>query len=287
VRMAQSESSEIVAGTGDATNTTGVAPAQAATLPAPAPLEVVGPPQAPPVEGQPEGPTTVLLIGAHPDDAEFSSAGTVAKWVAAGLHVVYVVVTSGDKGTADKSMTNARLSSTREQEQVAAAREAGVEEVVFLHFPDGLVQPDLKLRGEITRLIRRYRPYAVMVHDPLTMFYNNQFINHPDHRAVGTATIDAIYPTARDPLQYPEQITAEGLEPHKVKEIYLWGSDQPNVVSDITETLDKKIAALKHHASQIGLPEELAERIRTRAAETGALAGVPYGESYRRVVMRS
>src|SRR5689334_14737432 len=187
--MAQSESGEIVAGTGDAKNTTGVAESQAATLPAPAPLEVVGPPQAPAVEGQPEGPTTVLLIGAHPDDAEFSSAGTIAKWVAAGLHVVYVVVTSGDKGTADKTMTNARLSNTREQEQVAAAREAGVEEVVFLRFPDGLVQPDLKLRGEITRLIRRYRPYAVMVHDPLTMFYNNQFINHPDHRAVGTATV--------------------------------------------------------------------------------------------------
>ena len=132
VGMAQSESSESVAGTGDVKDTTGVAPAQAATLPAPAPLEVVGPPQAPAVEGQPESPTTVLLIGAHPDDAEFSSAGTIAKWVAAGRQVVYVVVTSGDKGTPDKTMTNARLSITREQEQVAAALEVGVEEVVFL-----------------------------------------------------------------------------------------------------------------------------------------------------------
>ncbi|HMA34484.1 MAG TPA: PIG-L deacetylase family protein [Chloroflexia bacterium] len=255
--------------------------------PAPAPLELIGPPQAPAVEGAPAGPTTVLLIAAHPDDPEFSSAGTIAQWVAAGLHVVYVLVTSGDKGTADKAMTNARLSSAREQEQLAAAHEVGVDEVVFLRFPDGLVQPDLRLRGEITRQIRRYRPYAVLVHDPLTLFYNNQFINHPDHRAVGTATVDAIYPTARDPLQYPEQITEEGLEPHKVKEIYLWGSDQANVVSDISAVLDKKIAALRHHATQVGPAEELADRIRTRAGETGALAGVPYGEAYRRVVMRA
>lgn len=263
--------------------------ASSTTTPAPAAplLPLLEPPQAPPVEGAPPTPTTVLLIAAHPDDPEFGSAGTIAKWVAAGLHVVYVLVTSGDKGTADKAMTNARLSSAREQEQLAAAREVGVEEVVFLRFPDGLVQPDLVLRGEITRQIRRYRPYAVLVHDPLTLFYNNQFINHPDHRAVGTATVDAIYPTARDPLQYPEQITEEGLEPHKVKEIYLWGSDQPTGVSDISATLEQKIAALRHHATQVGPPEELAERIRTRSAETGALAGVPYGESYRRVVMRN
>ncbi|MGI8586361.1 MAG: PIG-L family deacetylase [Candidatus Nephthysia bennettiae] len=250
-------------------------------------LEIAGIPQAPPAEGVPAEPTTVLLIAAHPDDPEFSSAGTVAKWVKAGLHVVYVLVTSGDKGTADKAMTNARLSSAREEEQLAAAREVGVEEVVFLRYPDGLVQPDLKLRGDITRQIRRYRPYVVMVHDPLTLFYSNQFINHPDHRAVGTATVDAIYPTARDPLQYPEQITEEGLEPHKVKEIWLWGSDQPTVVSDISEVIDSKIAALRHHATQVGPPEALDERIRTRAGESGALAGVPYGESYRRVVMRA
>jgi LmbE family N-acetylglucosaminyl deacetylase len=250
-------------------------------------LEVVGPPQAPaPEDGSPAGPTTVLLIAAHPDDPEFSSAGTIAKWVAAGLRVVYVLVTSGDKGTPDKTMTNARLSSAREQEQLAAAREVGVEEVVFLRFPDGLVQPDLKLRGEITRQIRRYQPYAVMVHDPLTLFYNNQFINHPDHRAVGTATVDAIYPTARDPLQYHEHIAEEGLDPHKVKEIWLWGTDQPTVVSDISETIERKIAALTHHATQVGPPDQLAERIRTRAAEIGALAGVPDGEAYLRLVMR-
>ncbi|MDQ2806184.1 MAG: PIG-L family deacetylase [Chloroflexota bacterium] len=270
-----------------ATNPTPAPAAPAATAPMVASLPLAGPPQAPAVEGAAAGPTTVLLIAAHPDDPEFSSAGTIAKWVAAGLRVVYIMVTSGDKGTPDKTMTNARLSSTREQEQLAAAHEVGVEEVVFLRFPDGLVQPDLKLRGEITRQIRRYQPYAVLVHDPITLFYNNQFINHPDHRAVGTATVDAIYPTARDPLQYPEQITDEGLEPHKVKEIWLWGSDQPTVVSDISDEIERKVAALTHHATQVGPPAELAERIRTRAAEVGAQAGVPYGEAYRRVIMRA
>jgi LmbE family N-acetylglucosaminyl deacetylase len=252
-------------------------------------LEVVGPPQAPAVEGAPAGPTTVLLVAAHPDDPEFSSGGTVAKWIAAGVRVVYVLATSGDKGTPDKTMTNARLSSTREQEQLAAAREVGIPEddVVFLRFPDGLLQPDLALRGAITRQIRRFRPYAVLVHDPITVFHANQFINHPDHRAVGMATVDAIYPTARDPLQYPEQITEEGLEPHKVKEIYLWGSEHPTVVSEIGDTLDRKLAALRHHASQVGLATDLEERIRSRAAEAGALGGVPYGEIYRRVVMRA
>jgi len=272
---------------GSGTDTTGATAGQGPATPVVATLPLVGPPQAPAVEGAAAEPTTVLLIAAHPDDPEFSSAGTIAKWVAAGLRVVYVMVTSGDKGTPDKTMTNARLSSTREQEQLAAAREVGVEEVVFLRFPDGLVQPDLKLRGEITRQIRRFQPYAVLVHDPITLFYNNQFINHPDHRAVGTATVDAIYPTARDPLQYPEQITDEGLEPHKVKEIWLWGTDQPTVVSDISDVIERKIAALAHHATQVGPPAELAERIRTRASEVGAQAGVPYGESYRRVVMRA
>src|SRR5690349_9456648 len=171
-----------------ATNTTGATAFQTPVAPTSTPLELVGPPQAPAVEGQPAEPTTVLLVAAHPDDPEFSSGGTMAKWVAAGVHVVYVLVTSGDKGTADKTMTNARLSSAREQEQLAAAREVGVEEVVFLRFPDGLVQPDLQLRGEITRQIRRFRPYAAMVPDPLPLFSNNQFTNHPDNRARGPAT---------------------------------------------------------------------------------------------------
>ncbi|MEO8288356.1 MAG: PIG-L deacetylase family protein [Chloroflexota bacterium] len=227
----------------------------------------------------------VLLVAAHPDDAEFSSAGTVAHWVRSGIDVVFVVVTSGDKGTPDRDMTNARLSSLREDEQRAAAARVGVTNVNFLRFPDGELLPNLELRGAITRMIRMYKPYVVMTHDPLTLFYNNEFINHPDHRAVGQATVDAIYPTARDPLQFPEQ-TREGLEPHKVKEIYLWGSDQSNVVVDISETIDDKIEALKEHITQVGPPDEMAERIRTRSAQTAEPHGLKYAEVFRRVVMR-
>jgi LmbE family N-acetylglucosaminyl deacetylase len=227
----------------------------------------------------------VLLVAAHPDDPEFSSAGTVANWVRHGLEVIYVLATSGDKGTPDRDMTGDRLSNMREDEQRAAAARVGVSEVVFLRFPDGELVPSLELRGAVTRMIRLYKPYAVMTHDPLTLFYDNQFINHPDHRAIGLATIDAIYPTARDPLQFNEHIR-EGLEPHKVKEIYLWGSDQPNVLVDIGDTIEDKIEALQAHVSQVGQNTELAERIKTRAAQIAEPYGLRYAEAFRRIVMR-
>jgi LmbE family N-acetylglucosaminyl deacetylase len=227
----------------------------------------------------------VLLVAAHPDDPEFSSAGTVAQWVRSGIEVIFVLVTSGDKGTPDRDMTGERLSSQREDEQRAAAARVGVETVEFLRFPDGELVPNLELRGAITRMIRKYRPYAVMTHDPLALFYGNEFINHPDHRAVGTATVDAIYPTARDPLQFNEHIR-EGLDPHKVKEVYLWGSEQPNVLVDISNTIEDKIEALKLHRSQVGEAVELADRVKTRAAQAGEPYGVPYAEIFRRVVMR-
>ncbi len=228
----------------------------------------------------------VLLVAAHPDDPEFSSAGTVANWVRSGIEVIFVVATSGDKGTPDREMTRERLSSQRESEQRAAAARLGVKEVVFLRFPDGELLPNLELRGAVTRMIRTYKPYAVMTHDPLTLFYNNEFINHPDHRAIGQATVDAIYPTARDPLQFAEQ-TKEGLEPHKVKEIYLWGTDQPNVLVDISNTIEDKVEALKLHVSQVGEATELAGRIKSRAADIATPHGLKYAEAFRRVVMRA
>ena len=228
----------------------------------------------------------VLLVAAHPDDPEFSSGGTVTRWVKAGIEVIIAVATSGDKGTPDKDMTNERLSSMREAEQRGAAARLGVNEVVFLRFPDGELTPSLELRGAVTRLIRQYKPYAVMTHDPLTLFYNNEFINHPDHRAIGQATVDAIYPTARDPLQFPEQIR-EGLEPHKVKEIYIFGTEQPNVLADISETIEDKIEALKLHVTQVGPPDELAQRIKTRSAQLAEPHGLQYAEGFRRVIMRA
>lgn len=228
----------------------------------------------------------VLMVAAHPDDPEFSSGGTVAKWVRSGIEVIYVVATSGDKGTPDKEMTGDRLSRQREDEQRAAAARLGVNKVIFLRFPDGELLPDLRLRGAITRAIREYKPYAVMTHDPLTLFYNNEFINHPDHRAVGQATVDAIYPTARDPLQFNEHIR-EGLEPHKVKEIYIFGTENPNVLVDISDTIGDKVEALKLHKSQVGPAEELEQRIKMRSAQVGEPHGLGYAEAFRRIVMRS
>lgn len=240
--------------------------------------------------GQPDQELTdeqkrVLLVAAHPDDAEFSSGGTVARWVRAGIEVIYVVATSGDKGTPDRDMTGERLSNMREDEQRAAASRLGVKEVVFLRFPDGELTPNLALRGAVTRVIRLYKPYVVMTHDPLTLFYNNEFINHPDHRAIGQATIDAIYPTARDPLQFNEHIR-EGLEPHKVKEIFIFGTEQPNVLVDISETIEDKIEALKLHVSQVGTAEELAQRIKTRSAQVAEPHGLTYAEAFKRIIMR-
>ncbi len=257
------------------------ASAPASLMPVMLPIERPGPTE----EEWPQEQRRVLLVAAHPDDPEFSSAGTVARWVNAGIEVIFVVATSGDKGTADRQMTGDRLSNLREEEQRGAAARLGVTQVEFLRFGDGELLPNLALRGAVTYMIRKYRPYAVMTHDPLTLFYNNEFINHPDHRAIGQATVDAIYPTARDPLQFSEQIQ-EGLEPHKVKEIYLWGTDQPNVLVDISSTIDDKVEALKLHVTQVGEAKELAERVKTRAAQVGEPFGMQYAEAYRRVVMR-
>ncbi|HEX8599985.1 MAG TPA: PIG-L deacetylase family protein [Chloroflexia bacterium] len=251
------------------------------SLPPMNPIERPGPT----AEEWPEEQRRVLLVAAHPDDPEFSSAGTVARWVRAGIEVIFVVATSGDKGTPDRSMTNERLSNLREDEQRAAAARLGVTTVEFLRFGDGELMPNMELRGAVTYMIRKYRPYAVMTHDPLTLFYNNEFINHPDHRAIGQATVDAIYPTARDPLQFPDHIR-EGLEPHKVKEIYLWGTEEPNILIDITETIEDKIEALKLHVTQVGEAVELGNRIKTRASQIGEPYGIAYAEAYRRVVMR-
>ncbi len=228
-------------------------------------------------------PTRVLLVAAHPDDTEFSSGGTVAEWVRQGHEVYYLVCTRGDKGSADPTMLPERLMRTREAEQRAAAEVLGVKGVEFLSFRDGELSPSLQLRGEIVRAIRKVRPDIVLTHDPATL-YSEEFINHPDHRAAGQAALDAIYPTARDRLQFPEH-AAEGLEPHKVKEIYLWGSLRPNHFVDITPSFDRKIQALVKHASQIADPSGIRERMQQRAGALGQPHGIDLAEAFFRIVM--
>lgn len=232
-----------------------------------------------------EEPRTVAVIVAHPDDAEFMCAGTVATWTAAGREVSYVVITSGDKGSDDPTMTSEQLVETREAEQRAACEILGVNEVVFLRFPDAMLAPDLRLRRELTRVIRRLRPDAVMCQDPTMRWADSSYINHPDHRAAGDAALDAVFPAARDRLTFPE-LLGEGLEPHKVRFVYLMGTATPDYWVDISAGLETKLAALRAHASQIGdwNPEEMVRDWAKQTAQEHPGHG-DYAEAFKRFVL--
>ena len=187
----------------------------------------------------------ILVVAAHPDDAEFGVAGTVARWIREDKQVVYVVCTSGEKGTSDRKMKPELLAQMREKEQEAAARVLGVREVVFLRLPDQGLEDTAEFRKMVVRVIRKYRPGTVVTSDPY-----RRYIWHRDHRITGQVTLDAVYPFARDHLAYPDLLD-EGLEPHKVGEMLFFGSDDVNYRSDITSTFDLKIAALRCHESQM------------------------------------
>ncbi len=178
-------------------------------------------------------PKRALVIVAHPDDAEFLCAGSVARWVSEGWEVGYVLVTSGDKGTHDEEMTGERLAEIREEEQRAATKALGVSTCVFLGYPDGFVEDTAELRGELVREIRRFKPDVVVTWDPYRLGHN-----HRDHRLTGQAALDAAYPLSRSRLYYPEHLV-EGLEPHRAKEALLAGSDRSNYHVDVSDFLNK------------------------------------------------
>ncbi len=229
-------------------------------------------------------PDRVLVVAAHPDDIEFAAAGTIARWVAEGASVRYLLVTRGDKGSDDPDADIARLVALRAAEQQGAAAEIGVDGVDFLDEPDGQVEPSLALRERITHAIRECRPEIVMTHDPTVLFVNNEWVNHPDHRAVGQVTVDAVFPTARDPLNFRQHLDA-GLAPWKVAELYLWSTNEANQLVDIGATLDAKIAALGRHASQFRSFEDVARWVRRRSEELGERAGYRAAEGFRRVTL--
>jgi LmbE family N-acetylglucosaminyl deacetylase len=229
-------------------------------------------------------PERVLVVAAHPDDIEFGAAGTIARWVSEGALVRYLVATRGDKGSDDPRADPRALAVTREGEQRAAAAELGVEGVDFLDEPDGQVEPSLRLRELVTRAIRAVRPEVVMSHDPTVLFVNNEWVNHPDHRAVGQVTVDAAFPTARDPLNFPDHLAA-GLGAWKVAELFLWSTNEANMLVDVGDTLDRKIAALRHHASQFHVFEEVERWLRRRSEELGERAGYAAAEGFRRVTL--
>ena len=188
----------------------------------------------------------VMVVTPHPDDAEYGVAGTVARWASEGKEIVYVVCTNGDKGTSDANMKPEELAKIREQEQLAAAKLLGVREVIFLRHPDQSLEDTSEFRKEIVRLVRMYRPETVVTADPY-----RRYIWHRDHRITGQVTLDAIFPYARDRLSYPDLLD-EGLQPHAVREVLLWASEDLNYRSDITDTFDTKLAALRCHKSQVG-----------------------------------
>ena len=193
----------------------------------------------------------VLLIQAHPDDAEFVCAGTIAKWAKEGAEIRYLSLTSGDKGSSDPNADPVALAATREAEQRRAAEILGVRGVTFMGHADAMLVADLTLRRELVRAIRRFKPDVLLCQDPTVRYVGQGYINHPDHVAAGEASLAAVFPSARDRMTFPE-LLAEGLEPHKVTEIFLYGAQNPDVWVDITATVETKIAALKAHASQLG-----------------------------------
>jgi LmbE family N-acetylglucosaminyl deacetylase len=200
---------------------------------------------------EPTGPKKIAVFMAHPDDAEFICAGTVARWADEGHEVNYVLLTSGDKGSDDPEMTSERLVATREAEQREAARILGVKDVLFMKYPDAELEPNLELRKAIVRVIRKLKPDVVVCQDPTVRWVDTEYINHPDHRAAGEATLAAVFPAARDRLTFPE-LLAEGLEPHRVREIYLAGAETPDLAIDITAQMERKLDSLRAHASQLG-----------------------------------
>ena len=221
----------------------------------------------------------VMVIAPHPDDAEWGVAGTVARWTREGNDVIYVLCTNGDKGTSDANMKPEVLANIREQEQLAAAKLLGVREVIFLRYPDQTLEDTPEFRKEVVRLIRMYQPGIVVTADPY-----RRYIWHRDHRITGQVVLDAIFPYARDFLAYPD-LLEQGLQPHKVKEVLFWGSEEPNHHSNITDTFAIKIAALRCHKSQIGdkPSPDLEERLRQRYKMMAEGEDYELAEAFHRV----
>src|SRR5882672_271351 len=234
-----------------------------------------------------EIPDKAMVIFAHPDDAEIGSGGVGARWIAGGCEVTYVLCTNGAAGTADRALTSAELVRKRADEQRAAADAMGVKHVVMLGYPDGELDDTRQFLGDVVRAIRQYRPHTVFVHDP----YRIRNFQHRDHRKAGLTTTDAVYPFARDHLHFPEHITQEGLAPHKVRELWYWGADEPDVIVDISDSIERQIAALVRHESQmpgfnVAAGETIGARLKRGAAALADGYDFQYGAVFRRLIAR-
>ena len=233
-----------------------------------------------PEQAHPDLIRRAMVVVAHPDDAEWMCAGTVAKWCAEGWRVVYVLCTDGSKGSSDPDITGEELVKLREAEQREAARVLGVEEVVFLGHPDAYLEPTLDLRKELAREIRRHRPEILITESPVRNLTDRFYLAHPDHLAAGEAAMAAVFPTARDHLTFPE-LLEEGLEPHKVKEVWIGGGEEgSDMFIDVTDHMDTALEALKAHRSQVS-DEEANEWFPLGRIETARKVGFQYAEAFK------
>lgn len=230
---------------------------------------------------------TILAIGTHPDDVELTCAASLARWAREGDRVVLAVATDGARGGTLAGGNGAAMARLRRAEQMDAAAVLGIADVNFLGFPDGELEDTRQLRGTLVEAVRRHRPEVVVVMDPLTVILRDSYVNHRDHRVLGMATLDALYPQASNASYFPEQLE-RGLTPHKVPELLLTATEVPNLWVDVTETLDIRFDALRRHRSQVRLwPEQgeaLIEEQRQLAAAAGAEHGMTYAEEFRRVL---
>jgi LmbE family N-acetylglucosaminyl deacetylase len=229
-------------------------------------------------ENKEQALNTVMVIGAHPDDPEFGCAATICKWASMGRDIHYVLLTSGDKGCHDPAVHPGQVAAQREDEQRAAARELGVRSVRFLHYPDGMLEYTMDLRRQLCELVRTLTPDIVLAIDPW-----RRYQLHPDHRVAGQAALDAVW-AAREWYIFPEQLIDR--EPWRVKEVYLYWTDDADYWEDVTESMDKRIAALMHHDSQVnGRMDRIEERIRKTAAQVGEPHGIAYAEGFKRITL--
>lgn len=229
-------------------------------------------------------PKVVLGVAAHPDDLEFGIAGSIARWVKEGADAYYLILTNGNKGSSDRTLSPDKLKEMRADEQRKAGKVLGLKDVFFLDFEDGLLMVNPELKKEIVRVIRKVRPDVVLTMDPTVLYsLNRGFVNHTDHRAAGHATIDAVFPLARDHLSFPDLLNKEGLEPHKVSTLLLTNFDHQNFYVDISRYMDIKLRALAKHDSQIPDFQAAEARIKQWGSSLGSKIGAKFAEGFVRL----
>jgi LmbE family N-acetylglucosaminyl deacetylase len=233
-------------------------------------------------------PYKIVVIVAHHDDIEFGVAGSIARWVKEGADVTYVIITDGGSGSNQPGILRADLAEQRRQEQVAAAKAVGVSDVRFLGYFDGMLEPTMELRRDLTRILREVKPQRVICQDPTTVFFRDSYINHPDHRAAGEAAIYATFPSSETRPIFPELLD-EGYEPHKVHELWLTLSTSPTHFVDISATFEQKLESLRAHVSQIGAGEDAENGalkfVRERNLDAGKVANVEYAEFFKVMIL--